>query len=406
MKKTLLQAIGCFLILFSPLMVTASASDHTDSRQPNRVLSFSTLKATGGQVKAYRLVRPEELNYSGSAIVPMMSEGLLIHYKRTGYSKGRIGWGNCKLWITSHAYSYYIHAFKLPDILTQEKGWTETGHCRPIGSWLSPTGKRTKSLLAQIPSPTAKQMGQPIFLKNGRWVTPVFDTYNVAGRNDPCFAIREPDGSVRGLFKVVGKYANSHRVAEYGSAFGNYMIVGAQGMAGQGSGSWGPAAYLIEDLESKGSLQAICLLFYPRGTIEDLLPNPASNWNGMVLIGNTLIFIGNIALGRESTDWGYGKPPVDACSQAKGYWAKSYKKILAFYDLKQLITNRNKPWQNRPYATLDISKVFWRFGGRCGTAGGMIYDGSRLIICEPGATRRPKAYESNPVVHVYNLIYP
>lgn len=392
--------------MVSPVVKTSKKAETRNPRHSGRDIDKKKPvrpQPTIHEIASLPKLKPEQIRYSGSAIVPMMSEGRLTEYKRTGYTTGRISWGQGKLWITSHAYSYFIHALDLPQTLGQINRWEEEYLCKPIGSWFNPAGDRLADILAQIRSSTAKQMGQVMFMEDGRIVTPYFDTYNVSGRNDPCFAIRNPDGSVKGLVNVTGKHTNSHRLCEYGLSLGRHIIVGAQGMAGQASGSWGPAAFLIEASTKKDPLKAKCLLYYPSGSVPDLLPNPASDWNGLALIGSTLIFVGNIAVGEQGIAWDYGKPPADACSSGKGYWAKKYDKVLALYHMKELLKNSDRPWRNRPYARLSINEVFSKSGGNCAKASSIAFDGSRLIVCEPSAIRKPNAFESNPALHVFDI---
>ena len=130
--------------------------------------------------------------------------------------------------------------------------------CTPAGDWFDPNSPRTRSFVKSFR--TAHMFGATP-LASGHWVSLFADIYNVDQGNDPSLAIREVDGTVNGLITIKGELVHSLRVAKYITPYRDGFIVGADGMAGRGSASWGPAAYYIADVAKPDKAQ--CLLFYP-----------------------------------------------------------------------------------------------------------------------------------------------
>jgi len=222
-------------------------------------------------------------------------------YERFGYSEGRIAWGEGKLWCSAHAYAVgKAKAMSVPPDFPDS----------PViinPTWRDLTAPNTESLIAQIPGTAAKTMGGFAF----KGETPVVvyrSVYNTASINHPWLAF----GS-NGLFKT--EHTNN-AIAEYVCIDGNQLLCGASKVAGQGSGSYGPAIYSVT-FES-GKPVSTEIVFHAE---TDPFPdhNACSNWQGIAVVNNLIVLVGYLPIGKCI----YKHPELGTpCfGESGGYWA-------------------------------------------------------------------------------------
>ena len=226
----------------------------------------------------------------------------------------------------------------------------------------------------------------------------------------------------RGLWNIAG-YSNNATAGYLGeipAAFadqylgGKQILTGQQGVAGQGSSSWGPAAFAIKPwLDSGGfpangtQLPAVPLVYYPSD-------HPYPNWNLASKVSSVqwiqmgdkqaLAFTVTLGLGKEWYGAGPDYPYLaggDKVITGKGYHAPPYETQIWLYsvdDVLKVIQGQMQPWDIRPYEQIDFQSYLDQ---QQYYPGPMAFDAQHQRLFMMDTSGVMSGYDPVPVIYVF-----
>ncbi|KKL49120.1 hypothetical protein LCGC14_2318700, partial [marine sediment metagenome] len=234
-------------------------------------------------------------------------------------------------------------------------------------------------------------------------------------------ARKRPDGTWKTTIEPYALPIRSHRINGYVAVVpkwwadahlgGRRLLGGLNICQGVGASNCGPGLYAFDP---KAPAAVLTLMEFPHAgksaKTHDDDWRPSDLWRGLAFVDTgakyAVMFCGRKSLGEVR--YGIGRP-TDA-SRSKGYHCDPYRPEIRFYDpaaLLAVLKGAAKPHQPRPYAKIDLTKVFFQ-PDRAFLTAGIGYDpvNRLLYIAQVRGDRDSARYEAVPVIHVWRIVKP